>query len=147
MRWQDSADAVLTRRLSLASDFSEVTRLNDWLDEAFVEAGVAPGAAEDLKLCLNEAVANTMLYAFSDEADPQIEVEIRLDATSASAVLTDNGIAFDPLVLPEREKPTDLESAKIGGFGVQLIRQTASSVDYQRVDGQNRLHIVCGTPS
>lgn len=137
---------MLSRRLTLTSDFAEVNRLNHWLDEAFAEAGLAASVADDLKLCLNEAVGNAMLYGFADVAAPEIVVEIALGASSASATITDNGKPFDPLQLPPREKITDLEHATIGGFGVQLIRQAASSVDYAHVDGRNRLHIVCGTP-
>lgn len=134
---------MLSRRLTLTSDFAEVNRLNQWLDEAFAEAGVAATVADDLKLCLNEAVGNVMLYGFADVADPEIAVEISVDAQSASAIVSDNGKPFDPLQLSPREKLSDLEHDAVGGFGVQLIRQTADSVDYARTDGHNRLRIVC----
>ncbi len=134
---------MLSRRLSLTSDFAEVNRLNQWLDEAFTEAGVSASVADDLKLCLNEAVGNVMLYGFADVAEPEIAVEISLDETSATAIVSDNGKPFDPMQRPAREKLSDLEHDAIGGFGVQLIRQTADSVDYARTDGHNRLRIVC----
>jgi serine/threonine-protein kinase RsbW len=121
-----------------------VTRMNRWLDDAFVEAGTAAPVADDLKLCLNEAVANAMLYGFRDTVAPEIDIEIGLGRASASAVLTDNGKPFNPLDWPQRPKLTRLEDATIGGFGIQLIRQTATSVDYDRIDGRNRLSVICG---
>ncbi len=136
---------MLARQLSLGPEVAEIARLNDWLDQACIDSGIAREIADDLKLCLNEAVANAMLYAFDNEPDPRIGVEIEINERCASAVLTDNGKAFDPLAMPEPALPTDLDSAQIGGFGVQLIRDSSSSVDYERRDGLNRLHIVCGT--
>lgn len=118
--------------------------MNAWLDQSFIDSGLQRNVADDLKLCVNEAVCNTMLYAFGDERDPMISLELEIAGNVASATLTDNGVAFDPLSLPVPATPTDLETAQIGGFGVQLIRDSSNSVDYQRVDDRNRLHIVCG---
>lgn len=137
---------MLFRRISLAPEISEVSRLNDWLDQAFAESAAPTEACADLKLCLNEAVTNTILYGYADQPAPKLDIEIKLDGRAAAALVTDNGIAFDPLDHPGREKPTDLETAEIGGFGVQLIRQTADIVEYQRSGGENRLRIVCGDP-
>ncbi len=134
---------MFSRRLSLTSDFSEVGRLNEWLDAASAEANVPAPLANDLKLCLNEAVANTMLYGFDGIVRPEIDVEIEIGAVSASAVLIDNGKAFNPLERPARPKLTNLEDATIGGFGIQLIRDTASEVDYARIGDRNRLTIIC----
>ena len=135
---------MLVRQLSLGPEVAEIARLNDWLDQACIDSGIAREIADDLKLCLNEAVANTMLYAFDQEPNPRIRVEIEINERCASAVLTDNGRAFDPLALPAPPMPTDLATAQVGGFGVQLIRDSSSSVEYERRDGLNRLHIVCG---
>ncbi|MCW5697734.1 MAG: ATP-binding protein [Bauldia sp.] len=134
----------MERRLTLAPEISEATRLNAWLDEVFADAAVPAGVAEDLRLCLNEAVANVILYAFQPEDDPRIEVEFSGNERSAAAVVIDNGREFNPLEREARDKLTDLEHDVAGGFGVQLIRQTASALGYERVGNENRLRIVCG---
>lgn len=134
----------MERRLTLSPEIAEATRLNAWLDEVFADAAVPASVADDMRLCLNEAVANVILYAFQPEDDPRIEVSLSSDARSAAAVVIDNGREFNPLEREGREKLSDLEHDVIGGFGVQLIRQTASALDYQRVGGENRLRIVCG---
>lgn len=134
---------ALQRRLALAPDPAEVTRLNAWLDDAFAAAGTVPTVAGDLKLCLNEAVANVIGYAFDAVTSPEIDIEIGLSADRAIAVVTDNGRAFDPLSRPSREKLTSLEDAEIGGFGIHLIRDFASALSYQRIGNRNRLTITC----
>lgn len=129
--------------LLLAADASEVTRLNAWLDKAFEDAGVAEEVRGRMKLSLNEAVANVILYGFEQQPDPTIEVDLEIDQASVTARLSDNGIPFDPTEWPEKPKFTSLEDAVPGGFGVQLIREAASELAYRRDGGWNRLTITC----
>lgn len=130
--------------LALGTDPSEVTRLNAWLDDAFAKAGLVEPLRNDMKLCLNEAVANVMLYAFADQPDPAIRVAIAVEADAVEAELFDNGTPFNPLDRPKKAKYTDIDSAVPGGFGIQLIRETASHTEYRRDGEWNRLHLVCG---
>jgi serine/threonine-protein kinase RsbW len=133
----------LREKLTLKPIVSEVARLNDWLEEAFVRSAIQSSIAADLKLCLNEVVVNLISYAFADTAEPQISVEIELQAHLAKAEVRDNGTYFDIRDWPAPEAPKDLTSAQIGGYGILLIRDRASSIDYDRVDGVNRLRITC----
>ena len=130
-------------RLTLKPIVSEVVRLNDWLDAAFAQSGTTASIAADLKLCLNEIVVNLISYAFADTPDPQIAVDIDLQAQLATAEVCDNGIYFDLRDWPQPTRPQDLKSAPIGGYGLLLIRDRASSIAYDRIDGVNRLRITC----
>src|SRR5262245_53328490 len=158
--------------LTLKPTVPEVVRLNAWLDEAFARSRISPRIAADLKLCLNEVVVNLISYAFPDTADPQISVEIELQAHTrtrwkkfvptawiaqafgrrvecldvgemAKAEVRDNGTFFDIRDWRAPPTPSDLMSAPIGGYGILLIRDRASAIDYDRVDGVNRLRITC----
>ena len=129
--------------LTLKPAVSEVVRLNVWLDEAFSRSGTRPQVAADLKLCLNEIVVNLISYAFAKSADPRIVVGIDLRAHLVKAEIRDNGISFDIRDWPAPAKPIDLMSAPIGGYGILLIRDRASAIDYDRVNGMNRLRITC----
>ena len=122
---------------------SDVVRLNQWLDAAFLRCDVNPSIAADLKLCINEVFANLVSYAFQDTADPQIAVEIELQRELATTVIADNGPYFDLRTWPSLEKPTSLLTAREGGFGIGLIRDCATRIDYERVGATNRLRITC----
>lgn len=135
----------MRRELSLQADISEAGRLNAWLDQYFAEGELSEPLREDMRLCLNEAFGNVVLYAFGEQTDPRIELTIEIEPGKVSALLADNGVAFDPLTWPRKAKFESLEDAVPGGFGLQLIRDTAGSVDYERRDGWNRLRIVCGS--
>jgi anti-sigma regulatory factor (Ser/Thr protein kinase) len=130
-------------KLALKPIVSEVARLNDWLDAAFAQGATRSSIAADLKLCLNEIVVNLISYAFAETPDPQITVEIALGAHVAKAEVCDNGAYFDLRNWPEPTKPQDLMSARIGGYGILLIRDRSNSIKYERIDGENRLQITC----
>lgn len=55
-------------------------------------------------------------------------------------VFSDDGIAFDPTTALTEEK--DFDQLDSGGMGLQLIRQTASSVRYERKDERNLLTLM-----
>jgi anti-sigma regulatory factor (Ser/Thr protein kinase) len=135
MRWKG--------RLALQPTVSEVVRLNAWLDAAFAQGATSASIAADLKLCLNEVVANLIGYAFAETTDPHISVAIDLEADIARAEVIDNGVCFDLRAWPAPGKPEDIMSAPVGGYGILLIRDRASSIEYERIDGTNRLRITC----
>jgi anti-sigma regulatory factor (Ser/Thr protein kinase) len=134
---------MLSDRIALRPVASDVVRLNAWLDGAFAASSLENPIAADLKLCLNEVFDNLVEYAFKEMAQPLIEVEIALAPGSAEASILDNGAYFDIRRWPAPVMPKDLKTAKPGGFGVALIHALASQIGYERVDGVNRLTIVC----
>lgn len=129
----------MSARIDLGCSLGEISRLNAWLAERFAEAGLSEKPAGNIKLCLNEAVTNTISYGFADGDDAEISVELDIGDDIAVVTLVDNGVAFDPLSVPEATKITDLETAQIGGFGVKLMRELSSSIAYEYADGRNRL--------
>lgn len=133
----------MAARLQLASDLAEVARLNVWLAEVLPTCGI-PEVAEAAKLCLNELVANVILYGYPDGRTGLIEVAITSETGALSVVLEDDGIAFDPLAAPEAAPLTGLDDDRIGGFGLKLFRESAHSASYERSGGRNRLRFVCG---
>lgn len=129
-------------QISLKPTAWEVARLNAWLDENFTRSGVEKSLAADLKLCLNEVMANLMNYGFRDIAEPSVLIEIRLRPGHASASVIDNGNYFDirDWIPP---KARDLMTGDPGGFGIALIKERASHINYRRENERNRLDIVC----
>lgn len=136
-----------SERISLKPEVSDVVLLNDWLDGAFAKSKIEATVAADLKLCINEVVANLISHGFSDTPNPTISIEIELEPWRGVAVVVDNGAHFDPRQWPPAEKPKDLMSASPGGFGISLIRERASHLDYARAGNFNQITIVCSSVS
>ena len=132
----------LEYRISLKPTASDVTRLNAWLDEKFAESQLEKSLAADLKLCLNEVMANLISYGFKDTVEPSALVEIQLRPGYASATIADNGVYFD-IREWNPSKARDLMNGDPGGFGIALIKERASRINYRRDGELNRLEIVC----
>jgi anti-sigma regulatory factor (Ser/Thr protein kinase) len=133
----------VTERSSFEPVVSDVERLNHWLDAAFVKAGTDLQLAQNLKLCINEAVANLISYAFENTTLPCLVVELELDDKTAKAIVLDNGRHFDFRRWPEPERPTSLAATNPGGFGISLMRERASRLTYEIAGGMNKLTIEC----
>ncbi|MEL7344107.1 MAG: ATP-binding protein [Pseudomonadota bacterium] len=131
----------MATRLELQPDLAEVARLNVWLDSLCSKAGLDDAISGDMKLCLNEAVANVIAYG--DITSGRITCDLVVDATRAKAVLSDPGVPFNPLAAAVQSPMDGLDTAQIGGFGIKLIRETASEIDYLRQDGRNILTLIC----
>ena len=122
--------------IELDAELGEITRMNDWLRENF---GKADGLFDKIKLCLNEAVENVIRYGFDEVGAGKIRVRLGARTGCIGFELRDNGRLFNPLEQPEPEKIHDLETAQIGGFGIALMRDAASSLEYRRRNGHNVL--------
>ena len=129
-------------RISLAPTASEVSRFNTWFDQRCAASGIGRTLAADLKLCINEVLANDISYGFKGTSNPWIAVRIALDGKRASATIINNGTYFD-LRSWKVAKDRDLATAEPGGFGIALIKERASRISYWRSCGRNHLKIVC----
>lgn len=140
---------VVAASLCLSREIAGIERLNGLLREVFARAGTVRSVSDDLKLCLNEAVANVMTHGRTAlSATLRIDVHLIAAETRATAYIDDNCVHFDPLRHPLRAPMNGLRRARIGGFGIALIRATASDLRWQALgDNGNRLSIVCELPS
>lgn len=133
---------ILSDQICLDPTASEVSRLNSWFDQRCAESGIERTLGADLKLCINEVVANLISYGLKDTLNPSTMVEINLQPGCASATITDNGSFFD---IREWQVPKDrdLMTGEPGGFGIALIKESATGISYTRIGEWNQLKIVC----
>lgn len=126
------------RRLVLRNDLTELQRLAGWI-EGWAQRGVSADVSFAIQLCLEEAVANVIMYAGGKDSRLEIAVEVERNGTTLVARIEDNGRHFDPTQVPPPSLAFSLEAAKVGDVGIHLIRSFASGMDYERCEGCNRL--------
>ena len=103
--------------------------------------GVAPGVISMVNLCLEELVANTIAYGYSDTAPHEIEVQLQCDGAALAIDITDDGSPFDPTLAPVPDVDAALEDRPIGGLGIHLVRTLMDEVAYRRDGGLNRVRL------
>jgi anti-sigma regulatory factor (Ser/Thr protein kinase) len=125
-------------RLLLRKDVAELERLAGWI-EGFTRQGTSLDVSFAVQLCLEEAVANIIMYGGAKDDPIEIAVELERNGTTLVARIEDNGRQFDPTHAPPPAPAASLEEAKVGDLGIHLMRSFASGMDYERRDGLNRL--------
>ncbi|MFL6797997.1 MAG: ATP-binding protein [Xanthobacteraceae bacterium] len=132
-------DRKQARRLVLRNELAELQRLAGWIEGWSNEIVVSSDVSFAVQLCLEEAVANIIMYG-SPKGDPlEIAVELARDEGTLTALIEDNGCHFDPTQVGPRRAPTSLADAAIGDLGIYLIRSFADEMRYERRDGRNHL--------
>ena len=100
-------------------------------------AGLDETDAAHLCIIVEELVTNLYDHGGLAAADV-VELALAATANGTRLTLTDPGERFDPR-LADSETPTPDRG---GGGGLKLLRCWASEIDYQLVDGRNRLTVI-----
>ena len=94
------------------------------------------------ELILEELLVNIISYAYEEAGTGIIRVSANVEGSTVTLEFRDRGREFNPL---EREAPdleADIEDRPIGGLGIFLVMELASSVTYERAGDENVLRIV-----
>lgn len=129
--------------LELAPDNSAVASAVQWLETLAKRHGWPARVQFALTLSVDEALTNIVSYAFADApsmpAAPYIRICHRRDDQGVHIEIRDNGVAFDPTDLPPPAHAASIETADIGGHGVELMRHFLQDLSYVRENGENHL--------
>jgi len=112
---------------------------------AFADAHRLPSRiGRALELVAEEAITNIVRHGFKDGVgDARIACVAEATPERVAIVVTDNGPAFDPLTeAPPPDLDAPVETRRVGGLGVHLIRSISDECRYGREDGLNRLEAV-----
>jgi len=125
--------------LVLRNDRSELRRAAEWIAEVARDEGLPARLANRLDVCLEEALANVVTYAFPDGGRHDVVVRCGLSAEWVTLEVEDDGLAFDPLAHPLPAPATRLADAVVGELGLVLMRHFAEESSYRREAGRNHL--------
>jgi anti-sigma regulatory factor (Ser/Thr protein kinase) len=127
--------------VTLANDMADLGKLPPQL-EAFAEQAELPlDVAMHIDIVLDELLANTISYGYPDGRPGTIRLRIRAE-DEVRIVIEDDGDPFDPLSLATPDLEAELEDRQIGGLGVHFVRTMMDAVDYERIDGLNRITLI-----
>jgi serine/threonine-protein kinase RsbW len=117
----------------------EIERLAAEVSRFADAQGIAPEAAGDLNLALEEVVANVIMHAYPQGGAHDIRIEITAEKDRLTAQVEDDGIYFDPLRRADPDITLPIEKRSIGGLGLFFVRKVMDELSYSREAGRNRL--------
>src|SRR5262245_30625829 len=141
LKWRSGRVTAISpnaRRLLLHGDLAELERLVVWI-EGWAMRDLSASLSFAVQVCLEEAVANIIMYSTTTDDRLEIVVEVERGDQTLIARIEDNGSAFDPTQVLRPPVPASLAEAKVGNFGIHLMRSFASGMHYERRDSRNRL--------
>ncbi len=94
-----------------------------------------------LRLVCEELVVNVVDYAYPDQADGYLDVEIEKTENDITIRLKDGGVPFNPLQNDMPDITLPLEERRIGGLGIFLTIKKMDAVTYDYVNHENVLTI------
>jgi serine/threonine-protein kinase RsbW len=133
--------------LTVRNDLSELARVSSWVHVWAGQLGLPAPTAMRLDLCSTEIVTNIVTHG--DRNHSAHEIVLRLDRCGSDLALEiqDDGPAFDPRLVEELQPPTSLEEARVGGWGIALVRHFSDGLRYHRSEGRNCLTLIFHAPS
>ena len=95
-----------------------------------------------VSLIIDELIGNIVSYAYQDDREHDIEINLGLADDCFSMVIADDGVPFDPLAKDSPDIAAPLEARPLGGLGIHLVRTIADDLSYQRRAGKNVVTVV-----
>ena len=125
----------------VAANVEKLPEITEFLQECADYSGLDPKKKFGLLLAIEEAFVNVCNYAYPDHKGL---IEVSCDKVDDSLVveISDKGIPFDILLLPDPDISMDIADREIGGLGGYFIRRFTDSVSYRREDEKNILRLV-----
>jgi len=126
-------------RLTLPASAGSLSAFCEFVRGGAAAAGIAVSEFGKLDLVLEEILINIARYAYSP-GDGAVEVKYSLEAEGRLRVeIGDSGRVFNPLEANPPDLSAPLNSRRIGGLGLFLVREMVDSIDYRREDNRNIL--------
>lgn len=94
-----------------------------------------------VNLAIEEAVVNSIMYAYPEgkEGEVKLTAEVDRNEKTITFTLSDHGVEFNPLSMPEADTTLGVEERKIGGLGIFLVKQLMDKIEYKRNGNENIL--------
>jgi anti-sigma regulatory factor (Ser/Thr protein kinase) len=96
----------------------------------------------DLKVVLDELIANTFMHGCGEQQDGWLKVSLERRDNCLSLIFEDNGEPFDPLQQESEEITGSLADRPIGGLGLLLVKSLTDVQQYHRAEDRNIL-VLC----
>ena len=117
---------------------ADLDTMFDFIRAGAGRQGFAAEQVNKIQLACEEALVNVINYAYpGSEGDLEIMVENKQNGLDVT--ISDSGIAFDPLSLPDPDITAPMEKRRVGGLGIFMIKKIMDKVAYRRENNRNIL--------
>ncbi|MDD3050485.1 MAG: ATP-binding protein [Candidatus Cloacimonetes bacterium] len=127
-----------SKKIVIKNRYDEYDKLISIIDEISERNNFSPKLAYEINLVFDEIITNIISYAYNDEREHDIEIEIIIENDILTITILDDGIKFDPTSISEPDLDVPVEDKEIGGLGIFLVKKVMDSFEYCRSAGRNK---------
>jgi anti-sigma regulatory factor (Ser/Thr protein kinase) len=132
-------------RLTLKSQLDDMASLWPWVEALIAQYAIPSDTAFAIHLCLEEAISNVIRHGYNGQPGETFTVDCASpNAHEVVFTIEDQAPPFDPVsgsLIEEQPATSPMDYLRPGGRGILLMRNFASRLTYQRLEGGNRLTI------
>lgn len=133
---------ALSRTTMFLARLDRLRALREFLEQFCTEAALAQDHCLRVNLVLEELFTNTVRHGHRGDSNAPVWITLTTDSAGLSLTYEDSAPPFNPYGTPPDAPPdTTVKMRKIGGLGVLLTRQLASSREYAYLYGRNRIRL------
>jgi serine/threonine-protein kinase RsbW len=129
--------------LHVPSSSENLAMIRSFVSEVASRAALTEEESLLLAVAVDEACANVIEHAYSNDATQQVTVRAMLDEESIRFDVVDCGKGFDPAMVHRKEPQELVKERASGGLGMGLIQRIMDEVVYHIVPGEkNELRMI-----
>ncbi|MBI3919204.1 MAG: ATP-binding protein [Betaproteobacteria bacterium] len=117
----------------------EFPRVVDAVDRFAAEHRLSQGVVGDMQVALDEILTNIVDYGYTDHADHEIRIRLRVIDNVLEAAIEDDGFPFNPLESHAPDVSAQLSERRAGGLGIHFVKNLMTEIIYDRVGNRNLL--------
>jgi serine/threonine-protein kinase RsbW len=129
-------------RLVIGNTIAEMVKVIEFVEKFGAAHGIPQAAINDLNVCLDELLNNTISYGYDDQAPHSIAVDLTLAAGLLTADIKDDGKPFDPRKSTPKPSRGTIQSRAVGGLGLHFVKTLMDEVGYMRMGRNNVVRLV-----
>jgi serine/threonine-protein kinase RsbW len=124
-------------RLTIPSQTRYLNLVTGLAKRASLVAGMDDATAAKVSIAVDEAVTNVIIHAYHNEADHQVEIEVRFlsEALEVRIWNTGKGIRDDDVSLPDPREY--VKHPRKGGLGLLLMSRFMDEIHFMEADGRS----------
>lgn len=128
--------------LSVKSSTDNLSIIRDFIKNTALSLGYSNAVIGNIILAVDEACTNIIKHAYKYSPSGDIQIELNRINNKFIITILDNGIEFDPNLIPEPDIKEYYKQRRIGGLGMYLMKKMMDEVVYSKYKNKNQVKMV-----
>jgi len=133
---------ILNNKVCATSDYTELYRIREFVMDRAEKFGFSTEDASKVGLAVDEACTNIIRHSFKFDKSKKFCVQVDTNSNFFIINISDNGIPFNPMSVPEVDMNDYRKQLKRGGLGIHIIRNVMDEIEYIPSSGGDSMNLL-----